>query len=223
MPKISRIRPCEYNKSCSTCHQKSNKIKFAFVWIFCDFLRILQVSAIWKHYWRYILRWGPWKELGPSNVALGHGRQRGRPNSGDSDEGIGREIVGGGARAHLGLIWAGFGVREAGGGRGQRRGPEAAAAASIPARRREVPSNARCFELLWGLGEVLGRSSGWGIEQGRGLARRRPWRLGGAARPWHCRPFYRCARWKASMLRNEGRWGTCRCFRPANLPRGYPR
>jgi hypothetical protein len=72
----------------------------------------------------------------------------------------------GGARAHLGLIWAGFGGREAGGERGQRRGPAAAAAASIPARRREVPSNARCFELLWGLGEVLGRSSGWGIEQG---------------------------------------------------------
>jgi hypothetical protein len=50
-----------------------------------------------------------------------------------------------------------------------------------------VPSNAWCFEPLWDLGEGLGRSSGWGIEQGRGLARRRPWRHGGAARPWHGR------------------------------------
>jgi hypothetical protein len=135
------------------------------------------------------LRTDPWKDSAPYNVALGHGRRRGRPNSGDSGEGIGREIVGRGARAHLGLICAGVGCREAGGERGRRRGPVAAAAASIPARRSEVPSNARCFELLWGLCEVLGRSSGWGIEQGRELARQRSWRPDGAARPWHCRPF----------------------------------
>jgi hypothetical protein len=76
--------------------------------------------------------------LGPSNVALGHGRRRERPNSGDSGEGIGREIVGGGARAHLGLIWAGVGGWEAGGERDRWRGPAAAATASIPARRRDA-------------------------------------------------------------------------------------
>jgi hypothetical protein len=30
MLKISRMRPCEYNKSCSTLHHESNKIGFAF-------------------------------------------------------------------------------------------------------------------------------------------------------------------------------------------------
>jgi hypothetical protein len=45
MLNIPRIRPCEYNKSCSILHHKSNKIEVAFFWIFYDFLRILQVSA----------------------------------------------------------------------------------------------------------------------------------------------------------------------------------
>jgi hypothetical protein len=31
MLKISRIRLCEYNKSCSIFHNESNKIKFAFL------------------------------------------------------------------------------------------------------------------------------------------------------------------------------------------------
>jgi hypothetical protein len=35
----------KFNKSCSTFHQESNKIGFAFVWFFYDFLRNLQVSA----------------------------------------------------------------------------------------------------------------------------------------------------------------------------------
>jgi hypothetical protein len=45
------------------------------------------------------------------------------------------------------------------------------AAASIPVRRREVWDNAQCFELLWGLGEVLGRPSGRRFEQKQELAR----------------------------------------------------
>jgi hypothetical protein len=45
MLKISRIRPCEYNNSCSIFHNESYKIGLAFFWIFYDFLRILQVSA----------------------------------------------------------------------------------------------------------------------------------------------------------------------------------
>jgi hypothetical protein len=36
MLKITRIRPCEYNKSCSTLRQESNEIEFAF---FLNFLR----------------------------------------------------------------------------------------------------------------------------------------------------------------------------------------
>jgi hypothetical protein len=51
MLRISRIRLCEYNKSCSIFHNKSNKIEFAFVWIFYDFLRILQVLENWIYYW----------------------------------------------------------------------------------------------------------------------------------------------------------------------------
>jgi hypothetical protein len=50
------------------------------------------------------LRTDPWKDSAPYNVALGHGRRRGRPKSGGSGEGIGWEIVGRGARGHLGLI-----------------------------------------------------------------------------------------------------------------------
>jgi hypothetical protein len=50
MLKISRIGLCEYNKSCISFHNESNKIEFAFFWIFYDFLRILQVSAIHNHY-----------------------------------------------------------------------------------------------------------------------------------------------------------------------------
>jgi hypothetical protein len=34
-------------------YQKSNKISFAFLWIFNDFLHILQVSANLQHYWSY--------------------------------------------------------------------------------------------------------------------------------------------------------------------------
>jgi hypothetical protein len=41
------------------------------------------------------LRTDPWKDSPLCNVALGHGRRRGRPNSGDSGEGIGWEMVGG--------------------------------------------------------------------------------------------------------------------------------
>jgi hypothetical protein len=45
MIQISRIRPCENNKSCSILHNKSNKICFEIFRIFYEFLRILQVSA----------------------------------------------------------------------------------------------------------------------------------------------------------------------------------
>jgi hypothetical protein len=47
----------------------------------------------------------------------------GRPNYGEVPPRLGREIVGGGARAHLGLICAGVGGREAASGGGRRQPP----------------------------------------------------------------------------------------------------
>jgi hypothetical protein len=102
-------------------------------------------------------------------------------------------------------------------------GPAVAAAASIPARRMEVPSNARCFELLWGLGEVLGRSSSWGIAQGCGLAWRRPWRsaepLGhGTAGPrgrLRCHPYIVVARPPGDAEKSEGE-----CLTTSSMPYG---
>jgi hypothetical protein len=71
MLKISRIRPCEYNKSCSIFHNKSNKIGFAFFWILYNFLCILQIPAKGIHYWRYNFATRPLErfrtvQLGPS-------------------------------------------------------------------------------------------------------------------------------------------------------------
>jgi hypothetical protein len=71
MLKISRIRPCEYNTSCSIFHNESNKIGLAFFWIFYDVLHILQISAKRIYYWRCIfatrpLEWFRTAQLGPS-------------------------------------------------------------------------------------------------------------------------------------------------------------
>jgi hypothetical protein len=54
MQNLSRTSSWKNNKSCSTLHHESNKIKFAFFWFFYDFLRNLRESA--KH--MYYLRWG---------------------------------------------------------------------------------------------------------------------------------------------------------------------
>jgi hypothetical protein len=54
------------------------------------------------------------------------------------------------------------------------------AAAGSLVRRREARGNAQGFELLWGLGEVLGRPSGWRVERKRSSPGRRAWRLGEA-------------------------------------------
>jgi hypothetical protein len=45
MPKISGNNLYKFNKSCSSLHQKSTKIEFAFIRMFYDFLEILQESA----------------------------------------------------------------------------------------------------------------------------------------------------------------------------------
>jgi hypothetical protein len=52
MPRILGNGSGKNNQSCSTFHQESNKIGFAFLWCFYDFLRYLQVSAKVKHYLR---------------------------------------------------------------------------------------------------------------------------------------------------------------------------
>jgi hypothetical protein len=94
MLELSRIRLCEYNKSCSTLHHEFKKIEFAFFWIFYDFLQILQESAKSFHYWRCTFAPGPLelfkvsqmyprlhktprKDLGACNATLGHGGRRG--------------------------------------------------------------------------------------------------------------------------------------------------
>jgi hypothetical protein len=71
MWKISRIRPCEYNKSCSIVNNESNKIGLAFFRNFYDFLRILQIPAKRVYYWRCIFATRPLErfrtvQLGPS-------------------------------------------------------------------------------------------------------------------------------------------------------------
>jgi hypothetical protein len=123
MLKISRITPCEYNKSCSARHHESNKIGFAFFWIFYDFLEILQVSANSVYYWRIILRLGPWKELDSHRYApssrikpwKGLGLRNWVPgSSGRRSSGQRRRTGGapgrgkcqGGLRAHLGRVGA---------------------------------------------------------------------------------------------------------------------
>jgi hypothetical protein len=53
------------------------------------------------------------------------------------------------------------------------------AAAGRPAREREARGNAQGFQLLWDLGEALGRSSGRRVEWKGSSFRRRAWRLGG--------------------------------------------
>jgi hypothetical protein len=58
-----------------------------------------------------------------------------RPNSGEVPPRLGREIVGGGARAHIGLICALIGGREAAGGGGRRHPVATAAGALAPVRR----------------------------------------------------------------------------------------
>jgi hypothetical protein len=54
------------------------------------------------------------------------------------------------------------------------------AAAGSLARRREARGNTQDYELLWGLGEVLGRPSGRRVEWKRSSSGRQAWRLGEA-------------------------------------------
>jgi hypothetical protein len=117
MLRISRIRLGEYNKSCSIFHNESKKIEFAFFWIFYNFLRILQVSAIRGYYWRCNFALRPLERFQSSQLypsAAGWARRRRWPAG--LDQQVARDSLG----AHLGLI-GGVGRRGRGSGEGARR------------------------------------------------------------------------------------------------------
>jgi hypothetical protein len=57
MQKLSVSSLDKFSEGCSTFHQESNKIRFAFVWFFHDFLHIFQESANWEHYLRNCFEW----------------------------------------------------------------------------------------------------------------------------------------------------------------------
>jgi hypothetical protein len=146
MLKISRIGPCEHNKSCSTLHHEFNKNGFAFFWIVYNFLGILQVVANSVYYWRIILRLSPWKELdshryapgsrikpskdlGPRNWVPRSSGQRGSGQRRRTDGAPGRGKGRGRPQAHLGRV----GARRLGGegtDGGVQRWPAATAAAA---------------------------------------------------------------------------------------------
>jgi hypothetical protein len=113
MLQVSRIRLCEYNKSCSTLHNESNKIDFAFFLIAYDFLRILQDSAkfvtlfkkqltrrslelLIPHKYTLGSQFRPCRELGACNVVPGWWPARLRPKSGQPAAMGGRAWVGDG-------------------------------------------------------------------------------------------------------------------------------
>jgi hypothetical protein len=151
MPKIFGNSLGNYNKSYCTFHQESNKIGFAFFWIFYDFLQNLQVSAINQTLFKMqvstkplkvldSLRVGPWfadrplektgdSQLGPQAPAGGGPTKFRRTGSRD------RSGAGGGWSAgSLGSIstggWGGSGA----GGVVRRRRPLSAAVRPAPAR-----------------------------------------------------------------------------------------
>jgi hypothetical protein len=103
-----------------------------FSTIFYAFYKFQQIGYIIEV---AVLHWGPWKDSALYNVALGHSRRRreAKFRRGSAEAQPGNSW--GGARAHLGLICAGVGGREAAGGGGRRHLAETAAGALAPARR----------------------------------------------------------------------------------------
>jgi hypothetical protein len=68
LPKILGNNLEKYNKSCSSPHQESSKIEFAFFTIFYDFLEILQESAKPFYYWSSHFAPGPLDIFPPSQL-----------------------------------------------------------------------------------------------------------------------------------------------------------
>jgi hypothetical protein len=57
-------------KSSSTLHKKTGKIRFTFLWFFCEFIRNLQVIGKSQVKERIFLHSGPWKQITLHNHAL---------------------------------------------------------------------------------------------------------------------------------------------------------
>jgi hypothetical protein len=110
---------------------------------------------------------------------LGAAGQRGLANSGELAAVLGRGRARGWSRGTRGLIWALGWWGEAAGDGPRRRAAALPAAAGRPARERGEQGKAPDGELLWDLGEALGRPSGRQVEWKRSSSRRRAWRLGG--------------------------------------------
>jgi hypothetical protein len=111
---VSRNKLDKFNEICSTFHQESNKIGFAYLWFFYDFLHILQESAklgtlfeihfvprsmeLLGSYRNALgLHQGPWKDRGALNWVPEGSWWRSSPESGEL---VGRDRPGeGGGRA----------------------------------------------------------------------------------------------------------------------------
>jgi hypothetical protein len=141
MPKISRNSLDKFNKSCSTIHQESSKIEFAFVRFFYDFLESLHESAKWLYYWRCTFQhrpleifkvsriypslaprpWGKSQSSYICPLATGWARRRRWP------AGLGQQAARDPQGVHLEAI-GGVGRRGGGSGEGAWRWPAVAAA-----------------------------------------------------------------------------------------------
>jgi hypothetical protein len=170
MLKISRIRPCENNKSCSIHHNEPNKISFAFVWISTIFYTFYKFLQNWNSNEDEHLRRGPYKETGLCNwvprpweaAAPTKFQRAGRaPGRGG---GVAR------APAHLGRGGE-RGWREDGSGEGARRRPAVEpAAARAPERLRLQVNNKWTGGVNCYLGKVLGGSGCKGNDRRRGCS-----------------------------------------------------
>jgi hypothetical protein len=79
------------------------------------------------------LQFGPWKDFGLCNWALGVAGRRGLPKPGEAGSALGRGMGGGRSRGHLGPICVWLRGREAGGKGVRRRTGVTAAGAVAPA------------------------------------------------------------------------------------------
>jgi hypothetical protein len=154
MQKLSGKSMVVLCKRCSTFHNKSNKIGYAFFWFFYDFLRILQYSAPSPRSRKDSFTNRPSNlEDRPSGrklrLQLGpwcHGRRR-ELDSGEGKARLGRERAGECSRAHLRPI-PGVGRLRGNAGEGARRHqPPVAAATALPTNRSLGPGHTRPGEL----------------------------------------------------------------------------
>jgi hypothetical protein len=147
MQKISGNSLNKFNKSCSTFHQESRKMEFAFFRFFYDSLKVLQESAIWLYYWRCtftprplelfeVSQTSPWKEKEPCNWVLGSSHRRSGLDFGEAAPGLGRRTAGRWLEAHLRHNRWRRRERSGAGGLGRQCWAAPAAAAWLPVRRR---------------------------------------------------------------------------------------